>query len=184
MAATSSITPYNGLQEKGNHRVQRSSSDKSDKGATKEAYDEKDGIPVQDSNLSDDASSDSVKEVFDVEAIDSVLSKKMQLVNKAIDEIGMTSFQWKMFFLSGFGYAVDSVCRSWKPLFSRLHCCLITYLTLQSFLSSANQLQIQLFNKNTGCRVPTFREFHWHPKSAFSWEPESGDSRPISSDEN
>jgi hypothetical protein len=45
-----------------------------------------------------------------VEAIDPVLSKKMALVNKAMDEVGMTNFQWKMFFLNGFGYAVDSVC--------------------------------------------------------------------------
>ncbi|EGR49360.1 uncharacterized protein TRIREDRAFT_3532 [Trichoderma reesei QM6a] len=39
----------------------------------------------------------------------------MALVNSAIDEIGMTEFQWKLFFLNGFGYAVDSllvVCQS------------------------------------------------------------------------
>ncbi|KAL4871690.1 hypothetical protein BDV12DRAFT_205993 [Aspergillus spectabilis] len=48
-------------------------------------------------------------------AVDSVLAKKMELVNGAIDEIGMTPFQWKLFFLNGFGYAVDSllvVCQS------------------------------------------------------------------------
>ncbi|KAF2103593.1 MFS general substrate transporter [Rhizodiscina lignyota] len=33
----------------------------------------------------------------------------MALVNKAIDDIGMTNFQWKLFFLNGFGYAVDSL---------------------------------------------------------------------------
>ncbi|KAH8690477.1 major facilitator superfamily domain-containing protein [Talaromyces proteolyticus] len=33
----------------------------------------------------------------------------MTLVNAAIDRIGMTSFQWKLFFLNGFGYAVDSL---------------------------------------------------------------------------
>jgi hypothetical protein len=33
----------------------------------------------------------------------------MALVNAAIDEIGMTPFQWKLFFFNGFGYAVDSV---------------------------------------------------------------------------
>ncbi|KAL4911492.1 hypothetical protein BDW74DRAFT_164943 [Aspergillus multicolor] len=47
--------------------------------------------------------------------IDEVLARKMALVNGAIDEIGMTPFQWKLFFLNGFGYAVDSllvVCQS------------------------------------------------------------------------
>jgi hypothetical protein len=42
-------------------------------------------------------------------AVDEVLARKMALVNGAIDEIGMTPFQWKLFFLNGFGYAVDSV---------------------------------------------------------------------------
>ncbi|KAI9685343.1 MAG: hypothetical protein M1820_010814 [Bogoriella megaspora] len=66
-------------------------------------------------NGSDDASSDSVKEVFDVHQFDPALARKMALVNEAIDKIGMTSFQWKLFFLNGFGYAVDSlliVCQS------------------------------------------------------------------------
>jgi hypothetical protein len=87
-----------------------SSSEKSYQDATQEAF-TKEVRPV-DTQLpatSDDSSSDEVKEVFDLEAIDPVLSRKMALVNKAIDEIGMTSFQWKMFFLNGFGYAVDSV---------------------------------------------------------------------------
>lgn len=54
-------------------------------------------------------------EVFDQSAIDPALAKKMALVNNAIDEIGMTPFQWKLFLLNGFGYAVDSlliVCQS------------------------------------------------------------------------
>lgn len=108
MAAISRPNSFNGLQEKSLHHFQRSSSDKSDRGATKEAYDEKEAVPVdvQDPNTFDE---DSVKEVFDVEAIDLVLSKKMQLANKALDDIGMTNFQWKMFSLNGFGYAVDSV---------------------------------------------------------------------------
>lgn len=54
-------------------------------------------------------SSISLKEVFDIKAFDPVLAKKMALINQAIDDIGMTSFQWKLFFLNGFGYAVDSV---------------------------------------------------------------------------
>lgn len=48
-------------------------------------------------------------ELIDISAVDDVLAKKMALVNSAIDEIGMTPFQWKLFFLNGFGYAVDSV---------------------------------------------------------------------------
>ena len=58
---------------------------------------------------SSDSSIDLQKEVFDATKIDPVLAKKMALVNEAIEEIGMTSFQWKLFFLNGFGYAVDSV---------------------------------------------------------------------------
>jgi hypothetical protein len=49
------------------------------------------------------------KELYDSTVIDPVLARKMTLVNNAIDEIGMTPFQWKLFFLNGFGYAVDSV---------------------------------------------------------------------------
>ena len=114
MAATTRTHSHHSVQEKENYQGQHSSSDKSSEEiATKDA---KIAIPVniREPNLSDDVSSDSVKEVFDIEAIDPILSKKMALVNKAIDEIGMTSFQWKMFFLNGFGYAVDSVCR---PIF-------------------------------------------------------------------
>ncbi|KAL5001541.1 major facilitator superfamily domain-containing protein [Aspergillus recurvatus] len=47
--------------------------------------------------------------------VDEVLARKMALVNGAMDEIGMTPFHWKLFFLNGFGYAVDSllvVCQS------------------------------------------------------------------------
>lgn len=40
---------------------------------------------------------------------DEVLVRKMRCVNKAIDEIGFTSYQLKLFFLNGFGYAVDSL---------------------------------------------------------------------------
>lgn len=58
-----------------------------------------------------EASSSSNSDVFDIKAIDPVLSRKMALVNTAIDGIGMTSFQWKLFWLNGFGYAVDSVWR-------------------------------------------------------------------------
>lgn len=45
---------------------------------------------------------------FDIQP-DQVLALKMQHVNRAIDEIGFTSYQMKLFFLNGFGYAVDSL---------------------------------------------------------------------------
>ena len=59
-------------------------------------------------------------EVFDATKIDPVLAKKMALINGAIEEIGMTPFQWKLFFLNGFGYAVDSVSRNLNLLSSLL----------------------------------------------------------------
>jgi hypothetical protein len=40
---------------------------------------------------------------------DRILALKMQCVNRAIDDIGFTSYQLKLFFLNGFGYAVDSL---------------------------------------------------------------------------
>lgn len=49
------------------------------------------------------------KDVFDTSDFDPVLAKKMALINDAIDQVGMTPWQWKLFFLNGFGYAVDSV---------------------------------------------------------------------------
>jgi hypothetical protein len=61
-------------------------------------------------NKSDVGSASDTSHVFDVKQIDPVLARKMALVNAAIDEIGMTKFQWKLFWLNGFGYAVDSVC--------------------------------------------------------------------------
>lgn len=68
------------------------------------------------------SSIDFQKEVFDATKIDPVLGKKMALINEAIEEIGMTPFQWKLFFLNGFGYAVDSV--SSNP--NSFHRCLIS----------------------------------------------------------
>lgn len=56
------------------------------------------------------------KDVFDSAVFDPVLAKKLALINTAIDKIGMTPFQWKLFFLNGFGYTVDSVraLHSWS----------------------------------------------------------------------
>lgn len=64
------------------------------------------GLDVSDK---DEDSIDLAKEVYDSTAIDPVLAKKMALTNQALDQIGMTGFQWRLFFLNGFGYAVDSV---------------------------------------------------------------------------
>ena len=71
---------------------------------------------------SSESSVDLQKEVFDATEIDPVLARKMALINSAIEEIGMTPFQWKLFFLNGFGYAVDSVGGS--P--NSFHRCLIS----------------------------------------------------------
>lgn len=66
----------------------------------------------------------SSKDVFDSTGVDPVLTKKMALVNAAIDEIGMTPWHWNLFFLNGFGYAVDSV----SPSTGKCDCHLPTYL--------------------------------------------------------
>ena len=77
----------------------------------------KDGVQtshkaVKSDNSNDSSSEDAVdlnKEVWDSSAVDPVLAKKMALINRSLDEIGMTPFQWRLFCLNGFGYAVDSV---------------------------------------------------------------------------
>lgn len=43
-------------------------------------------------------------DLLDLESIDPVLNAKMRLVNDAIDEIGFTGYQAKLFVLNGFGY--------------------------------------------------------------------------------
>ncbi|RFU72742.1 sugar transporter [Trichoderma arundinaceum] len=110
MALEPTTTPglHNPPSEKGPYDVASSNSNKSDAPDNNE----KSAVIV---DSQDEASSSSISEVFDVKAIDPVLSRKMALVNSAIDEIGMTNFQWKLFWLNGFGYAVDSllvVCQS------------------------------------------------------------------------
>jgi hypothetical protein len=67
-----------------------------------------------------DSNIDLRKEIYDTSAIDPVLAKKMALTNNAIDEIGMTPWQWKLFFLNGFGYAVDSVRTFDRPIILQL----------------------------------------------------------------
>ncbi|KAF2815389.1 MFS general substrate transporter [Mytilinidion resinicola] len=49
------------------------------------------------------------EDILQLEHTDPVLNAKMHLVNDAIDEIGFTTYQWKLFVLNGFGYAVDSL---------------------------------------------------------------------------
>lgn len=66
-------------------------------------------LPVADTT---DSSSDKISfsnAVYDSSRVDPVLAQKMVLINSAIDEIGMTPFQWKLFVFNGFGYAVDSL---------------------------------------------------------------------------
>ena len=59
--------------------------------------------------LEDDATSLGHGDILSLEHTDPVLNAKMHLVNNAIDEIGFTTYQWKLFVLNGFGYAVDSL---------------------------------------------------------------------------
>jgi hypothetical protein len=42
-------------------------------------------------------------DILSLEHTDPVLNAKMHLVNNAIDEIGFTGYQWKLFVLNGFG---------------------------------------------------------------------------------
>lgn len=43
---------------------------------------------------------------------DDILTKKVTLVNNAINQIGFTPYHWKLFCLNGMGYAVDSLLLS------------------------------------------------------------------------
>ncbi|SPQ27188.1 400c125c-2008-4781-9fc2-1baa70095ad8 [Thermothielavioides terrestris] len=49
------------------------------------------------------------KDVLALDDLDPAMSRKMHLVNNAIDELGWTPYHTKLFFLNGFGYAVDSL---------------------------------------------------------------------------
>lgn len=40
---------------------------------------------------------------------DEVYEKKVSIMNEALIDIGMGSFQWKVFALTGFGWLVDNV---------------------------------------------------------------------------
>jgi MFS family permease len=78
------------------------------------------------------------KDVLENSIIDPVLSRKMELVNAAIDKIGMTPFQWRLFALNGFGYAVDSVSQILPSVFQFEQDLLYQLLvSLQSIAQSA-----------------------------------------------
>lgn len=67
--------------------------------------------PARDPESAPDAASLSSgkADILSQEHLDPVLNAKMHLINDAIDEIGFTPYQWKLFVLNGFGYAVDSL---------------------------------------------------------------------------
>lgn len=71
---------------------------------------EKDYINDVKTSPDDDVSNTTTAaDILAMEHTNPVLDAKMRLVNNAIDEIGFTTYQWKMFVLNGFGYAVDSL---------------------------------------------------------------------------
>lgn len=49
------------------------------------------------------------QDILSSECLDPTLDAKINLVNAAINEIGMTPFQWKMFCLTGFGYFIANM---------------------------------------------------------------------------
>ncbi|CAN8104394.1 unnamed protein product [Discula destructiva] len=68
----------------------------------------------EDAHIVDDArgslhASEGGEDILARQDLDPALNMKMHLVNNAIDEIGWTNYHWKLFFLNGFGYAVDSL---------------------------------------------------------------------------
>ncbi|KAK4198109.1 major facilitator superfamily domain-containing protein [Triangularia verruculosa] len=56
--------------------------------------------------LSSEASGE---DLLGLQDLDPAMNAKIHLVNNAIDEIGWTPYHTKLFFLNGFGYAVDSL---------------------------------------------------------------------------
>ena len=70
------------------------------------AGDDKDAISVDHNSVYEDMSSGN--DMYELEANDLILARKMKLINDAIDEIGFTPYHLKLFFLSGMGYATDT----------------------------------------------------------------------------
>lgn len=92
-------------------------------------------------------------------SVDQVLVRKMALVNGAIDEIGMTGFQWKLFFLNGFGYAVDSVLGIRNTRGTDM-------LTTSSFSSFASPSPSPPSPRNSAIQASISLECLLHPKLA------------------
>ncbi|KAG2734770.1 hypothetical protein G9P44_002776 [Scheffersomyces stipitis] len=77
---------------------------------------EKDRLPVEETEFEkpEDGyekgfeTSSSEIDMVELEAHDDVLTRKMKLINDAIDEIGFTWYHLKLFFLNGMGYATDT----------------------------------------------------------------------------
>ncbi|KAJ5976443.1 MFS transporter [Penicillium waksmanii] len=65
-----------------------------------------------------DSGTDFSEEVLVLQGADPAMDKKMHLVNNTLDEIGWTTYHWKLFFLSGFGYAVDALQLSLQGIIS------------------------------------------------------------------
>lgn len=42
---------------------------------------------------------------------DSAFDRKSKVVNKALNDIGMSGYQWELFFLCGFGWFADNLCK-------------------------------------------------------------------------
>ncbi|KZT28573.1 MFS general substrate transporter [Neolentinus lepideus HHB14362 ss-1] len=78
----------------------------------------------------------------------SVLDKKLLLVNRALDDIGMGKYGWLIFFLCGYGYALDLM---WAQAFS-----LIASSAQQEFGISDNEFGNIFTAFNTGLTVGAF----------------------------
>jgi hypothetical protein len=116
------------------------------------------------------------KEVWDSTAVDPVLAKKMALINDGIDEIGMTPWQWKLFFLNGFGYAVDSVSSCYT-----VEMRVLLSDEQGSYLSCANPSPSQQSPRSSATQASTSRASRWHHKLASWLVPPFGASLRISS---
>lgn len=71
--------------------------------------DNKDVDHDHDRTVTPDSMSDKGVDILGEQDVDPVLTRKMHLVNNAMDEIGLTPYHWKLFVLNGFGYAADSL---------------------------------------------------------------------------
>ncbi|KHN99247.1 membrane transporter [Metarhizium album ARSEF 1941] len=78
------------------------------------------GLPgLGDVRAADGSSLRGGEDVLALQDLDPALNMKMHLVNNAIDEIGWTPYHLKLFFLNGFGYAVDSMILLFQSIIAR-----------------------------------------------------------------